>query len=360
MIEIYLISMRKISKSPAQGCVNEFENVVVDVGGHLIQPLGCESEVSFLKHFEKLKGLPGKIDIPKKTTSGTQILIIASIGISEIARIIARTPDIEKRFDIVCAYVFDAFLQKKDTKWYSWKKHYLKKLNHLFIPMTGSLREFKEVYGVPVSYVPMASDVMKYGSSRQNRHIDIIGYGRQHREHSRLLAKEFNFPGANGLYYHTNHMIISQIKNFSEHRNMFWNVLNSSRIAMAYDPDRVDPRKRFPFSFVGQRWFESVAAGCMVAGLSPTCQEMKKLFDWEDSTVEVPEEPENFIPFMRDLLSDNERLENSHKRNYYNALLKHDWRLRIRDILNHLGVDCPAKLKEGLEKLEEKASQHKF
>jgi hypothetical protein len=83
---------------------------------------------------------------------------------------------------------------------------------------------------------------------------------------------------------------------------------------------------------VPQRLFESVAAGCVIIGKRPTCHEMSELFDWPDAFIELHDEPEEMANFIEDM-PNNYDLETIGRRNYDECLSRHDWRLRIDDML---------------------------
>ena len=126
---------------------------------------------------------------------------------------------------------------------------------------------------------------------------------------------------------------------------------------MAYDPLAVNRpgANAFIFSFIGQRWFESLAAGCLVVGRRPICSEAKKYLDWDDATVELPKNDGDVIPFLEEILNDSDRLESAHKRNYMNSLLKNDWRHRLVDIFHQLKMDLPQVIRKEIEEMAIKA-----
>ncbi len=78
-------------------------------------------------------------------------------------------------------------------------------------------------YDVPVEVMPLAADVLKFGSGSVQRIIDVIGYGRQQREHSDLLSATFKQPGSARTYYHTDHATAGAVIDFYSHRRFFRN-----------------------------------------------------------------------------------------------------------------------------------------
>jgi hypothetical protein len=77
--------------------------------------------------------------------------------------------------------------------------------------------------------------------------------------------------------------------------------------------------------------------------------------DWENSTYEIPDNPNDWIPFLEQLLDDRETLLKNSQRNYRESLLRHDWRYRIRDIFHTLELPIPEKLHQEIARLTEKA-----
>lgn len=359
MEDYYILSIRNKSFGPAQCCLNEFEDVLVECcQGTLIEPDYSETEFGLKLLYEKFVGVT-KIDFPKPTSiSHQQILIIVVFTVWDCKLLNHMPKNWKKRFDVVVAYVFDAAYPVYDfaTKLKianSRLASNLKVLDCLFIPMTGCIQELNETFKIPIVTIPMAADVSKFGSNKHDRWIDVMGYGRQFAPHSQILENTYNDPAYNRIYYYTSHMHIQRIHNVNEHRRLFWKLLNNSQISLAYDV-LTTPCEQFFLSFVSQRWFECLAAGCMIIGRRPVCPEANDLLNWEDATIEVPDDPNSLIPFIEDLLNDKERLQSVQNRNYLNALGRHDWRYRIADMLNYLGLKQPIPLQRSVATLQEK------
>ena len=362
MVDYYILSNRNNRFSPSQGCLIEFEDVLVNCcNGVLIAPKFVPTSSRLKRCFEQFIN-PNQIDIqPNKHNTNKHVLILVCLTIWDCS-ILQYIPYWRKKFDIVCAYVFDAVLPdsgKPENFLSSSFRSLISDLDYLFIPVTGSLEAFREKFNVPVEMIPMACDVMKFGSYQTDRCIDIIGYGRQLTKHSKILAKTYNSPNCKRIYYYTNHMKISKIHNFYGHRKLFWKLLHNSYIALAYDV-LTTPSNKFSFSFVGQRWFECLAAGCLVVGRRPVCPEANQLLNWEDATIEIPDDKDSVIPFIESLLTDEQRLQSAHYRNYINTLVHHDWRYRIADMLKCLNIDQPTPLRHDLNKLRQQYETFKF
>ena len=68
-------------------------------------------------------------------------------------------------------------------------------------------------------------------------------------------------------------------------------------------------------------------------GFRPKCPEADDLLDWEDATIECPDDPQSFLQFIDSLLADPGRLERARVRNFESMLRAHDWGYRIVEML---------------------------
>jgi hypothetical protein len=350
MTDFYVLSQRQLRQDPAIGCLIEFEDVLIEAcSATLITPTWIKQS-----RLEKLSPWhsPYRVEIPNATTNSEQVLIITGMdwGICEVLKVI---PEWRKRFDIVCVYILDAFMPRLPRhRSVSRFSRLVSTFDHIFIPMTDCAETYQQAFEIPVSFLPYACNVTKFGSNSFSRPIDVIGYGRQHTLHSQLLSDHYNSLESDRLYYFTSHMNIGNVNDFYAHRSLFWKILQRSKIALSYDPISTNP-ERFPFSFITQRWFECLTAGCLVVGKRPNCSEADYLLNWQDSTIEMPDDSDNVIPFLEDLLADKERLNSAHQRNYLYCLASHDWCHRIAEMLDRLSLDHPEPLQRSLEGLNE-------
>jgi Glycosyl transferases group 1 len=313
--KFYVLSLRDIKKSPAFCCAVEFEDVIIEsLGAELIKP--------------------GHI-VEKSTYPRT--LFVVGISIYDIDQAIRSIKQDE--FDQICAYIFDAFALPAEFKRPNWHKaissHHrtIRKITHLFVPFRQSVAEFERLYQIPVSYIPLGVDAVKHGGYDENKIIDVNGYGRQPATLESLLSERFNVRGSNRIYHHTNHAHTPIIHDVYTHRRLFWQQLRRSKIALAFDPLHTNYKNgKFTFSFIGQRWFESAAAGCVIVGKRPTCNEFDELFGWEHSTIELPDSVSDMADTINFLLNEWD-LETIGRRNNAECLSRHDWRFRIDDML---------------------------
>jgi hypothetical protein len=336
MPKYYVLSARTVRPSPAQCCVNEFEDVIVSTcKADLLVPINLKPFYPAL--------LPETKD---------RLLFVVCVSIFQAAFLLRSIPRWRDEFRKVVVYVFDAYpTEDYERPWWkpAWASRTLSAfqgVDAFFVSMRGGLDYVSHLTGMPAHFVALGANALNFGSAGSERWVDVNAYGRQYDPHRTALADRLNENGRISFFYHTSHMHISGVSDYIRHRAQFWQMLRMSKLALAYDPMFANRGGgvEFPFSFVGQRWFEGLSAGCLIVGRRPTCAEVDSLLDWDDATVDLPADAAEAVDFVEDLLQDNDRLRSAQLRNYGHSLLKHDWRHRLIQILDALEEDRPTLL----------------
>jgi len=127
---------------------------------------------------------------------------------------------------------------------------------------------------------------------------------------------------------------------------MMLKLLQRSKMSLAFhlmvEPEEVRPRAA---DFVTSRWFESLAAGCIILGRRPPGGMAAEMFDWPNALVDLPDRPSEATDFVKSLACDESFLQKARIRNVAEMCRRHDWRYRILDIYNHFDLSLPEKLK---------------
>jgi hypothetical protein len=100
------------------------------------------------------------------------------------------------------------------------------------------------------------------------------------------------------------------------------------------------------------RWLEGWAAGCAIVGKRPFGKGVAELIDWQDSTIEIPDDPQDWIPFFEAWLNDEDRLARISVRNQIECRLRHDWRYRLRSIFQQFSLPIPELLTAEIAQLQ--------
>ncbi|HEY9907968.1 MAG TPA: glycosyltransferase [Thermosynechococcaceae cyanobacterium] len=282
------------------------------------------------------------------------LLMVALCGAN--LSLLSSIPQWRQQFDVVAAYVFDAWSPEIYPKLTG-------QLDRLFVPMPEIIDLLRRQLKVPVSLLPFGADALGQGSGRCDRPIDLMSYGRIPKADHTAFLSAFNHPNSDRLYYRSTPRqgeffprdLYAQRRD-SEDTALLYHLLRKSKLTLAYDTLQPGMRQ-FPHSFVTLRWFQGGAAGCAIVGKRPTTPLADELLDWEEATIELPDDPQHSVDCIQDLLQDTRRLEAIHQRNYLQNLRRHDWRLRIRDLLMELQVPLPEPLVEQIAALKTKHRQ---
>lgn len=206
-------------------------------------------------------------------------------------------------------------------------------VDRLCLPFRSVCAALKPQHRALARHVPLGVDATLVNGFNRDRPISVLAYGRQPPDLIRAIAIAMNDPGSPLIFHHTDHSAVGGINDRLLHRMHFWKLAQSSRIAITYDAKLTSPH-RVPISIVGQRFYESLAAGCALAGRRPATDEADELLDWPDSVIELPDEPAEAVAALIDLSSDTKRLSAIRERNVEETRARHDWRQRIARMLD--------------------------
>lgn len=199
----------------------------------------------------------------------------------------------------------------------------------LAVPFQQSVQEFSAEDRNRIVHLPLGVDSTLVDGLNNDRPFTVLAYGRQPDDVTSLFSEALNSPGTPFLMHHTDHMQIGNIHNYLTHRRHFWKIAEKSAVALAYDPKETHGH-RFPYSIIGQRWFESLAAGCAVVGMRPRTPEADSLLNWPDATIEAPASAQDTLSLVLELAQNSARLGEIRERNIVNIRARHDWRVRFR------------------------------
>ena len=363
---IYVLSGRNLMSSVSHDPLHELEDLILQTcNGQLLAPVlrniahwSNQQPPRLRQVIDKAIARTGGFYESFKTLTlpdEPNVLLIVSLEGASL-RMLSSLPQWRQRFDVVSAYVFDAWDPEIYPKFAS-------QFDRLFVAMPEVMETLHRRLNVPVSLLPFGADALVQGSSSSHRPIDLISYGRIPKTDHAAFFSAFNYPGSDRLYYRSTPRQLEPYPNapYAQRRDqednaLLYHILRKTKIALAYDTLQPGMRK-FPYSFVTLRWFQGGAAGCAIVGKRPMTPMAAELLDWEDATIELPDDPQSRVGCLQDLLQDSDRLQAIQKRNYLQNLSRHDWRLRIRDWLLELGVPLPDPLVEQIAALKAKHRQ---
>ncbi|WP_373536452.1 glycosyltransferase [Microcoleus sp.] len=360
-MNIFILSSRGLSSSVFWDTVFELENILVRTcNAKLLIPSGQD----LLKWSSELPPLANRI-VRKaiKSTTGFYKLasfpelsnksnVLLTIGISgSDLELLSSIPKWRQRFDLVIGYVFDSW----NPNIYSKNVYHL---DHLFVALPEVIDELQQHFNIPVSLIPFGADVLGQGSCQVKRSIDLTSFGRIPEQYHKAFFNKFNQPGSEKIYYRStprNQVKFPKLpyekRQDEEDTLLLFHILRNSKITLAFDTIYPGMRK-FPYSFITLRWFYGAATGGAIVGKRPTTPLYDELLNWEDATIELPDNPQKSVELIEELLQDTQRLQSIYKRNYVESLARHDWRYRIQSMLEKVQIPLPHLLGEELLQLK--------
>jgi hypothetical protein len=251
-----------------------------------------------------------------------------------------------KQFDLRIGYVLDAFdARVVDGAIAPY-------LDHLFVIESELAEEVHQQRLVPTRFMPMATNLIGTKLNTGRREIDVLSYGRRNELlHKQLLQhlRESDSP----LFYHYSTLLHPHAMNRDEHTLMQSQLLDHAKVSLCFDAS--DQSRFYGRSPLLYRWFEAWAHGCAVVGHRPTGSGVMPLMAWENSVLELPADSSDWLPCLEDLLADQEALTKISQRNYQEALQRHDWRYRLQDMWQILGLPIPTNLQAEIYELRERS-----
>ncbi|MFQ4142282.1 glycosyltransferase [Chlorogloeopsis sp. ULAP02] len=286
-----------------------------------------------------------KIDDLPTLDQGPNILLVIGLGPRFLLSIHALN-SVLKKFDLRIGYILDGFYSShldRDVMPY---------LDYLFVICADLADAINRSTKLSTAFLPLATDVLKLGSNSIHRSIDIISYGRTDPKIHKCLQRNFNEEHNNRIYLHST-FSHPEVFNIQEHTKLLFKILSRSKISLCFEASNVE---RFQgYSPILMRWFESWSSGCTVVGKKPFGKGVANLINWQNSTIEVPDNPADWLAFFEELLSDNDGLIANSQRNYRECLNRHDWRYRIKDMFKVLELPIKENLKNEIAFLRQKS-----
>jgi hypothetical protein len=275
---------------------------------------------------------------------GPNILLVIGLGPRFLLSIHA-LKTLLKKFDLRIGYILDGFYSSHLDR------DVIPYLDHLFVICADIADIINSNTKLTTTFLPLATDVLKLGSNSISRSIDIIGYGRTEPKIHKCLQRSFNEKQNNRIYLHST-FSQPEVFDIPEHTKLLFKILSRSKISLCFEASNVE---RFQgHSPILMRWFESWSSGCNVVGTKPFGKGVANLLNWQNSTIEVPDDSADWLPFFEELLSDNNTLIANSQRNYRECLNRHDWRYRIKDMFKILELPIKENLKNEIAYLKGK------
>jgi hypothetical protein len=91
---------------------------------------------------------------------------------------------------------------------------------------------------------------------------------------------------------------------------------------------------------VGYRYYEGAAAGAVMIGQAPPCDAFAEMFPWDDAVIQIQPDGADIREVLQGLALEPERVSAISQKNATEALLRHDWLYRWKEIFKVAGIEC--------------------
>ena len=202
-------------------------------------------------------------------------------------------------------------------------------------------------------FLPGGVDVLRFSPYPQlpKRNVDVLSIGRRAPLVHKALMK---MAREDGKFYVYDTIDALRAYDLEEHRSLLANMAKRSRYFIV-SPGKFDkPEETGGQNEFGHRYFEAAAPGSIMIGMRcANNKEFDKIFNWEDSVIEVPFTSDAIVDAIRDLDKQPERQMRIRQMNMLQCLQHHDWAHRWEAVLNMVGMQPLPMLQERKARLSD-------
>ncbi len=239
-----------------------------------------------------------------------------------------------------------------------------RRFSHVLVGHHSVVDQYSQSLGRPVHFLAPSTDALAFSGQPCNRNDDLDAYGaarpvdfynvgrRDPAQHGALTrwAKE------TGGWYSFSSLTAKGMTSEHDHLNQMSQLLNRSSVSICNyarfnDPNRIGTSVEY-----GGRYFDSLAAGCVIAGQHPTHPILTSLMEGA-TMIEMPLGSTEIPTELTELLNDAELFAHTSDRQRSVALSRHDVSHRAANVFESIGVPTPQKITQRIAELGEMARQ---
>lgn len=219
--------------------------------------------------------------------------------------------------------------------------HALRQFDHVFIGCRGTVGPLSKAIGRTCRWLPGAVDAFRFSPypDPPPRSIDIYSIGRRWEGiHQALLQAAAR---RDVFYIHDTFPAMANMVPYNpqQHRDLFANMAKRSRYFVVAPAKMNLPEDTRGQVEIGYRYFEGAAAGAVMIGQVPNCEAFREAFPWPDVVTPIEAGGSDVMGILGSFGSDPARLAAISQRNAAEALLRHDWVYRWKEILRVTGIE---------------------
>ena len=242
----------------------------------------------------------------------------------------------------------------------------LSQFDHIFVGTRQCVDDIARFTGRPCSYLPQATDVLRFSPwpNQPRRDIDVCNIGRRSPSTHEALVK---LAAARKIFYYFDTFAggsgrdhkqrTFRVANPREHRLLLASLLQRSRYFIANRSRINDPENTGGHEEIAGRFYEGAAAGAVMLGEPPNTEQFRSQFGWPDAIIRMPFDCPDVGRVLAELDADPQRLARIEHENARNAALQHDWIHRLEIVFKTVGLDPTPAMIERRRRLDELAAR---
>jgi spore maturation protein CgeB len=217
-----------------------------------------------------------------------------------------------------------------EIPYYKYWLHVLNQFDYVFVGFRGTVDPLSKAIGRSCHWVPGAVDTLRFSPFPKSpeRVIDVYSVGRRGEDmHQALLqaaARQEIF-----YVYDTFQGVGLEVSDARQHREFLANMAKRSRFFVVAPTKTTYTQGQVEIAY---RYYEGAAAGAVMIGQSPNIEAFGKIFPWPDAVIHTQPDGSDTMDVIASLSSEPERMAMISRRNTAEALLRHDWVHRWKQI----------------------------
>ena len=228
-----------------------------------------------------------------------------------------------------------------DIPHYAYWLHALRQFDYIFTGCDGTAAVLSDTIGQSCRWLPGAVDAIRFSPypNPPPKAIDVYSIGRRwdgiHQALVQAAVRREIF------YVHDTFPSMANLEpdDPQQHRNLFANLAKRSRYFMVAPAKMNAPEETQGQIDLGYRYFEGAVAGAVMIGQAPNCEAFREAFPWPDVVVPIRPDGSDVMDVLTALDSDPARVTAIGHRNAAEALLRHDWMHRWKEIFRVAGIE---------------------
>jgi len=218
--------------------------------------------------------------------------------------------------------------------------HALKKFDHVFVSCLDTVETLSKIIDKPCRWLPGAVDALRFSPypGVPSRVVDFYSIGRR----VEAIHKELFRVAENGsifYLYDTFAGSLADVYDYRQHRNLFSNIAKRAKYFMVAPGKVNSPDETRGQEEIGRRYYEGAAAGTVMIGQTPNCDSFRIMFPWRDAVINIQPDGSDVLDVIARLESVPAQVLAISQRNAAEALLRHDWVYRWKELLQLAGLD---------------------